>query len=57
MAERLPMASPRRFYELLNQPLEAMDFARQVWAICAPACADARRGDGRALIQWFTLRR
>jgi transposase len=42
VAERLPKASPSRFYELLNRTLEAMDFAEQVRAICAPA--DAARG-------------
>jgi transposase len=44
VAERLPKASPSRFYELLNRTLEAMDFAEQVRAICAPAYADAARG-------------
>ena len=44
MAERLPKASPSRFYELLNGTLEAMDFAEQVRAICVPAYADVSRG-------------
>ena len=44
VAERLPKASPSRFYELLNGTLAAMDFAGEVWEICAPAYADAKRG-------------
>jgi transposase len=44
MVERLPKASPSRFYELLNGTLEGMDFAKQVWEMCAPAYADAARG-------------
>ena len=44
MADRLPKASPSRFYELLNGTLEAMDFASQVHERCAPAYADAARG-------------
>ena len=44
VAERLPKASPSRFYELLNRTLEEMDFARQVWAMCAPAYAEVSRG-------------
>jgi len=44
MAERLPKASPSRFYELLNGTLEAMGFAEEVWQICAPAYAQEKRG-------------
>jgi transposase len=44
MAERLPKASPSRFYELLNGTLEAMGFAEEVWQICAPAYAEEKRG-------------
>jgi transposase len=44
VAERLPKASPSRFYELLNRTLEEMDFARQVRELCAPAYADVARG-------------
>lgn len=44
VAERLPKASPSRFYELLNRTLEEMEFARQVWEMCAPAYADVARG-------------
>ena len=44
VADRLPKASPSRFYELLNRTLEEMEFASQVWALCAPAYAAAARG-------------
>jgi transposase len=44
VADRLPKASPSRFYELLNETLTKMNFAEQVWAICAGAYADAARG-------------
>lgn len=44
LAERLPKASPSRFYELLNGTLEAMGFAEEVWQICAPAYAEEQRG-------------
>jgi transposase len=44
VAERLPKASPSRFYELLNGTLERMNFAGEVWEICAPAYAEAARG-------------
>lgn len=44
VADRLPKASPSRFYELLNETLAKMNFAEQVWAICAGAYADAARG-------------
>lgn len=44
MANRLPKASPSRFYELLNKTLEKMDFANQVRERCAPAYAKAARG-------------
>jgi transposase len=44
VADRLPKASPSRFYELLNETLSKMNFAEQVWAICAGAYADAARG-------------
>ena len=44
VAERLPKASPSRFYELLNGTLEAMRFAEEVWQICAPAYAEEKRG-------------
>lgn len=43
-ADRLPKASPSRFYELLNRTLEAMRFAEEVWEICTPAYAEANRG-------------
>src|SRR5438477_3873741 len=44
MADRLPKASPSRFYELLDGTLEAMDFAKQVREKCAPAYAEVKRG-------------
>lgn len=44
VADRLPKASPSRFYELLNGTLEGMKFAEEVWARCAPAYAEATRG-------------
>src|SRR5882757_6536048 len=44
VADRLPKASPSRFYELLNGTLEEMDFGRQVREARAPAYADAARG-------------
>jgi len=44
VAQRLPKASPSRFYELLNSTLEEMGFAEEVWARCAPAYADVTRG-------------
>jgi len=44
VAERLPKASPSRFYELLNGTLEGMKFPGQVWTNCAPAYAEAARG-------------
>jgi transposase len=44
VADRLPKASPSRFYELLNGTLEGMKFAEEVWEKCAPAYAEATRG-------------
>jgi transposase len=44
VADRLPKASPSRFYELLNGTLEGMKFAEEVWERCAPAYAEATRG-------------
>ena len=44
VADRLPKASPSRFYELLNGTLEGMHFAEEVWEICAPAYAEEQRG-------------
>jgi transposase len=43
-AERLPAATPDAFYRKVNATLEAMDFASEVWKICAPAYAEAWRG-------------
>jgi len=44
VADRLPKASPSRFYQLLDRTLAEMDFAGQVRAMCAPAYAEAWRG-------------
>lgn len=44
VADRLPKASPSRFYELLNGTLEGMNFAAEVRAMCTPAYAEAARG-------------
>ena len=44
LAGELPAATPDAFYRRVNATLEKMDFARQVWTICAPAYADASRG-------------
>src|SRR5829696_6985997 len=43
-ANRLPKASPSRFYELLNGTLERMNFQQQVRSSCAPAYADESQG-------------
>ena len=43
-AERMPATVPSAFYRRVNETLERMDFARQVWTICAPVYADASRG-------------
>jgi len=43
-ADRLPAATPGSFYQKVNATLEAMDFASEVWKICAPAYAEAWRG-------------
>jgi hypothetical protein len=34
---RVTRAKSQGFYSKLNEHLAAMDFARQVWALCAPA--------------------
>jgi transposase len=44
MAGELPPATAEGFYRRINQTLEGMDFAREVWAICQPAYAQASRG-------------
>ena len=56
LAERLPKASPSRFYQLLDGTLEGMDFAEAVWEICRPAYARKSVGDARGLIRWSTSR-
>ncbi len=44
MAGELPAATPEGFYRRVNRTLEAIGFAREVWAICEPASADPGRG-------------
>jgi transposase len=43
-ATRLPAATPGAFYRKVNDTLEAMGFAQEVWQICEPAYADASLG-------------
>lgn len=43
-ATRLPAATPGTFYRKVNETLEAMGFAQDVWQICEPAYADASLG-------------
>jgi hypothetical protein len=43
-AARLPAATPGAFYRKVNDTLEAMGFAQEVWQICEPAYADASLG-------------
>ena len=44
--ERARVSKPKSqdFYSKLNEHLGAMDFARQVWALCAPAYCEESRG-------------
>ena len=44
--ERSRMSKPKSqgFYSKLNEHLTAMDFAPQVWALCAPAYCEESRG-------------
>lgn len=44
LAGELPTATPDAFYRRVNATLEKIGFAKQVWAICAPAYAEASRG-------------
>src|SRR6266446_7027925 len=44
MTGELPAAIPDGFYRRVNRTLEAIGFAREVWAICEPASADPGRG-------------
>ena len=41
---RVSKPSSQGFYSKLNEHLAAMDFARQVWALCAPAYREESRG-------------
>ena len=44
MAKELPAATPDGFYRRVNQTLEKMGFATEVWQVCKPAYADASKG-------------
>ncbi len=44
VAQELPKATPDRFYQRVNQTLEKIGFAEQVWTICEPAYAEASKG-------------
>ena len=44
VAGELPAATPDAFYRRVNATFEKIGFAKQVWAICAPAYADPSRG-------------
>ena len=52
--ERARVSKPRSqgFYSKLNEHLAAMDFARQVRALCAPAYCEESRGGRPGLILW-----
>ena len=52
--ERTRVSKPpsQGFYSKLNEHLEAMDFARQVWALCEPAYREESRGGRPGLILW-----
>jgi len=41
---RVSKGKSEGFYSKLNEHLAAMDFARQVWALCAPAYCEESRG-------------
>ena len=44
LAGDLPEATPDAFYRRVNATLEKIGFAKEVWAICESAYADASRG-------------
>jgi hypothetical protein len=44
VADRLPKVSPSRFYELLNETLDRMNFPQEARVICAPAYAEESKG-------------
>ena len=52
--ERSRVSKPKSqgFYSKLNEHLAAMDFARQVWVLCAPAIAKRAGVDDPGLIRW-----
>ena len=41
---RVSKGKSEGFYSKLNEHLAAMDFARQVWTLCAPAYCEESRG-------------
>ena len=41
---RVSKPKSQGFYSKLNEHLAEMDFARQVWALCAPAYCEESRG-------------
>ena len=43
-ANRLPKATPSRFYELVERTLQEMEFGAQVWELCRPAYAEEAKG-------------
>ena len=51
---RVSKPKSQGFYSKLNEHLAEMDFARQVWALCAPAYCEESRG-GRPGIEGAVL--
>jgi transposase len=43
-SQELPKATPGTFYRRVNETLEKIGFAKEVWAICESAYAEASRG-------------
>ena len=56
--ERARVSKPKSqdFYSKLNEHLGAMDFARQVWALCEPAYQKRAGAGGLGLIPWSISR-
>ena len=50
---RVSKPTSQGFYSKLNEHLAAMDFARQIWALCAPGGSPAKPRPMRATF-WFT---
>lgn len=51
-AEWVQAAVPSTFCRRVNETLEKMDFARQVWMISAPVYADASHGGRPGIDRW-----